>query len=410
VERWGGLRTASSRRSLEQPVGGVVLGGDYQGLGIVRSLGRRGIPVCVVDDEPAVARFSRYTTQFLRVSDLRHERSIIETVLEIGKRFRLEGWVLYATRDEIVASLSRGRDQLRSLFRVPTPQWESVKYAHDKRLTYQLAAQLGIPTPRTWYPASRAELDGIRANGTTLVIKPAIKEHFIYATKVKGWFARNDAQLRERFTQAAGILPEGEVMVQEFIPGEGTHQFSFCAFFKDRRSVGRMTVCRRRQRPSDLGRSSTFVETIDLPAIVEYSEQFLSQIDYYGLVELEYKRDARDGEYKLLDVNPRTWGYHSIGPRAGVDFPFLLFADQLGEHVPFASARPGIRWVRLTTDTSVAVSELRRGRLRLRDYVRSLRQAGVEAVFTRDDPIPGLAELALLPHLVWTRHAWGRRP
>jgi D-aspartate ligase len=389
-------------------VGGVVLGGDYQGLGIVRSLGRRGIPVWVVDDELSVARFSRYTTRFLRVSDLRHERSIIETVLETGSRFGLEGWLLYATRDEIVAALSRAQGQLRSFFRVPTPPWETVQYADDKRLTYQLAARLEIPTPRTWYPTSRAELDEIDADGAALVVKPAIKEHFIYATKVKGWFARDHRQLRDRFRQAATILPKGEVMVQEFIPGDGAHQFSFCAFFKDGRSVGRMTVCRRRQRPSDLGRSSTFVETMDVPGIDEYSEQFLRQIDYYGLVELEYKRDERDGQYKLLDVNARTWGYHSIGPRAGVDFPFLLFADQLGQEVAFASARPGISWVRLTTDASVAVSELLRGRLRLRDYVTSLRHAAVEAVFARDDPIPGLAELALVPHLVRTRRARGR--
>ena len=111
-------------------------------------------------------------------------------MLEIGSRFGLEGWLLYATRDEIVAAVSRAQGELRAFFRVPTPPWETVQYADDKRLTYQLAARLGIPTPRTWYPSRRAELDEIDADGAALVIKPAIKEHFIYATKVKGWFAR----------------------------------------------------------------------------------------------------------------------------------------------------------------------------------------------------------------------------
>jgi predicted ATP-grasp superfamily ATP-dependent carboligase len=393
--------------SATPPVGAVVLGGDYQGLGIVRSLGRRGIPVWVVDDEPSVARFSRYTTRSLRVPDLRHEGSIVETVLETGARHGLEGWLLYATRDEIVAALSRARTRLRELFRVWTPPWETVQYADDKRLTYQLAARLGVPTPRTWYPANGAELDEIDADGSAFVVKPAIKENFIYATRVKGWFAPDRRHLRERFTQAAAILPEREVLVQEFIPGDGAQQFAFCAFFKNGRSIGRMTVCRRRQRPPDLGRSSTFVETVDVPTIVDYSEQFLRQIDYYGLVELEYKLDGRDGQYKLLDVNARTWGYHSIGPPAGVDFPFLLFADQLGEEVDSAVARAGISWVRLTTDASAAVLELRRGRLRVRDYIRSLRKAAVEAVFAQDDPIPGLAELALIPYLVRTRNPQG---
>jgi hypothetical protein len=83
-------------------VGAVVLGGDYQGLGVVRSLGREGIPVCVVDDEPSVARHSRYASHAVRARPLIREDEIIESLLDIGERFGLEGWVLYPTRDEIV--------------------------------------------------------------------------------------------------------------------------------------------------------------------------------------------------------------------------------------------------------------------------------------------------------------------
>ena len=78
---------------------------------------------------------------------------------------------------------------------------------------------------------------------------------------------------------------------------------------------------RWRQHPPEFGRASTFVETIDLPLLENLSERFLKAINYYGLVELEYKLDPRDGQYKLLDVNARTWGYHSLGQRAGVGFP-----------------------------------------------------------------------------------------
>src|SRR5512133_1181995 len=131
-------------------VGAVVLGGDYQGLGIVRSLGRRGIPVCVVDDEPSVARHSRFAASALRVPRLRDDDDVVECLLDLGKRARLKGWVLYPTRDEIVAAISRRRDELEPYFRVPTPAWESVHWASDKRLTYELANELGLAHPRTW--------------------------------------------------------------------------------------------------------------------------------------------------------------------------------------------------------------------------------------------------------------------
>ena len=70
-----------------------------------------------------------------------------------------------------------------------------------------------------------------------------------------------------------------------------------------------------------------------MPQIESLSEKFLRAINYYGLVEVEFKQDTRDGEFKLLDVNARTWGYHSLGRSAGVDFPDLLYRDQEGEHL-----------------------------------------------------------------------------
>ena len=125
-------------------VGGVVLGGDYQGLAIARSLGRRGVPVCVIDDEHSITRYSRYTTHAVRVSSLRDEAKTIDVILETGRQLNLHGWVLYPTRDETVAAISLYRDLLRESFRVPTPGWNTIRWAWDKRNTYLLAEEAGI--------------------------------------------------------------------------------------------------------------------------------------------------------------------------------------------------------------------------------------------------------------------------
>jgi D-aspartate ligase len=113
--------------------GAVVVGGDYQGLGILRSLGRQGVPVCVVDDERSISRFSRYCTHFEKLPDLRGERNTVDSLLEIGTRLNLHGWVLYPTREELVAAFSRNRTELAEVFRVPTADWDVVKWAWDKR-------------------------------------------------------------------------------------------------------------------------------------------------------------------------------------------------------------------------------------------------------------------------------------
>jgi predicted ATP-grasp superfamily ATP-dependent carboligase len=379
-----------------------VIGGDFQGLGVARSLGRRGVPVFVIDDEHSISRCSVYTTRALRVPDLRDERRTVGALLDAGRRHRLEGWVLFPTRDETVAALSRYRDALSESFRVPTPGWSSVEWAWDKRRTYERALELGVPTPRTWCLQDASELD--RVDGRPpFVVKPAIKEHFIYATKAKAWRADSRAELAARYAAAARVVPPGEAMVQELIPGDGREQLSFCAFFKEGRALGSMVACRRRQHPPQFGRASTYVETVDVPELEELSLRFLRSIDYYGLVEVEYKRDARDGEYKLLDVNARTWGYHSLGERAGVDFPYLLYADQLSLATDPCRAQVGVRWMRLMTDVLTAAAEIADGRLDLRSYLASLRSFDTEAVFSLDDPLPALAELMLVPYLAVKR-------
>jgi D-aspartate ligase len=396
------LRVTRCRKRLADKPGAVVIGGDYQGLGIVRSLGRAGIPVCVIDDEHSIARFSRYTTFAAQAADLRNAEATVEVLLELGHRLGLHGWVLFPTRDETVAALSNHRKTLSCMFRVPTPDWSAIQFIWDKRKTYLLAEQLGIPIPRTWLVATEEELDQI-GDSFPLALKPAIKEHFFYATKAKAWRANSRTELVELYRRAAELAGPGEILVQDMIPGDGGHQFAYCAFFKNGNTVGSMTACRRRQHPHDFGRASTYVETVDLPALETLSERFLRQVTYYGLVEMEYKLDPRDGQFKLLDVNARTWGYHSLGPRAGVNFPQMLYADQLGLPVQSCHGKPGLRWIRLLTDLPTGIADVIDGRLHVVEYIKSLRDANTEAVFSRQDPMPGLVECALIPYLAVRR-------
>jgi len=281
--------------------------------------------------------------------------------------------------------------------------WSGIQWAWDKRNTYRLAEELNIPVPHTWYPENVDQLSELDSVTPPFAIKPAIKEHFFYATKAKAWCASNHAELRTLFQKASRLVGPGEIMIQEVIPGGGSQQFSYCAFFREGEAVGSMVARRRRQHPLQFGRASTHVETLDVPVLEELSERFLRAIDYYGLVELEYKLDPRDSQYKLLDVNARTWGYLSLGACAGVDFCRMLYAAELGLPVPASRAQAGKAWVRMTTDAPTAFLEILNGHLDLRGYVRSLRACKVEAVFSREDPVPGLVEILLIPYLAIKR-------
>ena len=314
-----------------QAPGAVVIGGDHQGLGIAGASGSTASPCASSMTRPQsrVRRASCSTSSGSATYAANRRYSTPWPWLAAG--LGRPGWVLYPTRDENVAALAANRDALGRL-QGAEPGLASIRSVWDKRETYRLAEQLSIPIPRTWFPRAEADLAAIDMDGP-LVVKPAIKEHFFYTTHAKAWRADTPAELASSFRRAAEIVEEGEVIVQELIPGGGQEQYAYCALFRDGHAIASMTVRRRRQHPSDFGRASTYVETICLPDLADPSIRFLRAISYYGLVELEFKHDPRDGAYKLLDVNARTWGYHTLGRAAGVDFPYLMFRDQVGERV-----------------------------------------------------------------------------
>ncbi len=278
-----------------------------------------------------------------------------------------------------------------------------MKWAWDKNNTYKLAEELAIPAPQTWNVNSADELAGLYSR-LPLAIKPAVKENFFYATGAKAWRANTPDQLHKLFANAAQQIKPQEIMIQEIIPGDGHRQLSYCAFFKEGRAHSTLLARRMRQHPREFGRAATYVETVDAPEIEELAERFLRAINFYGLVEVEFKQDPRDGQYKLLDVNARAWGFHALGAAAGIDFSLLLFADQLGLELEPRRAESGLGWLRLLTDVPVAASDLLSRYLNLGAYLDSLKRTRVESVFCMTDPMPWFAEALLLPYLVIKKH------
>jgi predicted ATP-grasp superfamily ATP-dependent carboligase len=403
-----GIAATGARSTAARGYGTIILAGDCGSLGIARSLGRRGIPVCfITDNSNPIAKFSRYTSRSLSWAGSQ-QRGAASDLIKLADRHGMRGWVLFPAADPEVQLVAQNHAELSKVFRLVTPPWDVAQWALDKTLTYQRAATLGIDHPKTYQPRDRREVENLDCR-FPLVLKPAVKEGRNVFTLAKAWRVDDRAALLSRYDEAVAAVGHDHIVIQELIPGGGSAQFSYAAVWDRGSPIASMVARRTRQYPTDFGRTSTFVETIHNAQVEEAATKFLNSLHYSGIAEIEFKFDARDGQYKILDVNARTWTWNSLGALAGVDFPYILWRVAMGEKVDRIRADSDARWVYLSRDILAAIAGILAGTLTLNDYLRSYRRPIAFATFGKDDPLPALFDLPLTAWRALTRRLPSRR-
>jgi predicted ATP-grasp superfamily ATP-dependent carboligase len=373
--------------------GAVVLGSDFKALGVVRSLGRRGIPSVVVDDVPRSAWFSRYVVKRFRWKGAMWGDGFLAFLRNLAHAEGLANWLLVPLQDEVVELVARNAADLGTLYRLTTPAWNILRWGHDKRLVNSVADALAISHPRTWYPDSAIDLAALEI-AFPVIVKPTVSLRLQYALGCKALPANDPDELATQYQRAVDVVGAAAIMIQEVIPGDGREQYSLAAFCKDGQVVAGMTARRRRQFPFDYGLGSSLVEAVEAPEVFALGRRLLARLLLSGMVEVEFKHDRRDGLYKLLDVNVRPWGWHSLCIACGLDFPYIAYCDAFGLPLPTSTPRYGLVWRRWITDVPAGLQEVTHGVTSPAEYVRSLLiRSAAPSVFDLSDPLPVVGDV-----------------
>ena len=384
--------------------GAVITGGDFQGLGVLRTLAEKDIPIILLDSDHCISKYSRFKKKFFKSPHPSETETYLNFLIDLAKKEKIQGWVIFPNSDEAVYVLSKYKDVLEEYYRVPTPNWEVIQNVYIKEKTYQVAEKSGISIPKTYYPKNLQALMALDLPFPA-VIKPSIRDHFYNKTKMKAFRINNKEELIKIYQRVCSTIDPSEVLVQDFIPGGPKNLYSFCPFFKDGKVITSIMGRRARQHPMDFGHASTYVELVNVPEMQNIAEKFLRLIDFYGIAEVEFMMDPRDGKYKLIEVNPRVWGWHTLATAAGIDFPYLLYQDMIGEKIEVPTSCKQVKWVRLTTDIPTVFLEIVKGKMKIRDYIASMRGKKTDAVLSLKDPLPFFAEIALIPYL-WVKRGF----
>lgn len=387
----------------ERP-GVVITGGDFQGLGLLRTFVRKNIPVAVLDNDHCVSKYTRYKKKFFRSPKPSDYEVYFNYLIDLAKREKISGWIIFPNSDETVYILSRYKAQLEEYYRVTVPAWDVIEKVYVKENTYKIAEKHQIPIPKTYYHESLTELLDYDLS-FPLVIKPSIRDNFYQEVKKKAYRVNTKMELTKVYNFVSSVIDSKEILVQEFIRGGTNQLFSYCPFFKDGAAVTGIMARRTRQHPMDFGHASTFAELVNIPEIKKTAEKFLKIIGYYGIGEVEFMKDPNSNQYKLLEVNPRIWGWHTLAIAARVDLPYLLYLDMLGEKIEIPIPIEKMKWVRLTTDIPTVFIEIVKGNMNIRDYFTSMKGKKEFALFSLRDPLPFIAEIAMIPYL-WMKRGF----
>jgi D-aspartate ligase len=197
--------------------GAVIIGGSFHSLGAARNLAKHGVPVCILDSEVCISRFSRRVKLFLGCPSMDDEACFIEFLLRIASERNMEDWVLFPSTDDSVRIISQYHKCISEHYRVAIPPWETVRFLYDKRLTHRLAEEREVSVPKTHNPRDVGELVSLSMD-FPVVLKPAISKHFMAVTKKKAYRANDKEELVSLYENTAEIIDQSEILIQDLIP------------------------------------------------------------------------------------------------------------------------------------------------------------------------------------------------
>ncbi len=372
-------------------------------LALSRSLGRRGVPVYRFHPERSLIDLeSRYCTHVPCPNLYDDEPGLVAALLAFARVHEGKP-VLFPAADGAVEFVARNEGALGEAFALACASWRTVQEVQNKQRLLEHAARIGVPVPDTSFPGSADELDAFASTlAYPAVVKPLTSHHWKrpeVAAVVDGAKALvvNDAgELRRVYRRVAPLAPD--MMVQEIVPGEIDRLLTFLGYVGH---AGRpLAGCVRkklRQYPAGFG-YCCLAETVRDPEIMDLSIRLLTSLGYRGIAGVEFKRDPRTGQAKLIEINARAVRTTSTAIGAGVDLPWIAYQDLSS---PGASLAPvfdykvPVRWIHVRSEIRAAMPMIRRGELSFWEWIKIFRGPKAQVMWAWDDPKPGLLNVVL---------------
>ncbi|MGH7286622.1 MAG: hypothetical protein ACREI8_01210 [Myxococcota bacterium] len=367
----------------------IVLSTGTAALGVIRSLGRRGVPVIALyHDSSEVGCVSRYVHEAIQAPHPEHEEKQLVELL-VREAGRLGGGVLMPCADGFLGAVAKHKQELSTHYLVACPDWELARTVLEKSSTYEAAQAAGVATPNTavLHSLELAEQAG-RSIEFPCLVKPVLGHSYYRVFQKKMVLAQSFDELIAAYREAAAAgCP---VMLQEFIPGPDAHGVNYNSYYWNGEPLAEFTAAKIRNAPPQIG-SPRVVMSKHIPEVLEPGRRLLRALRYSGFSCTEFKWDARDQSYKLMEVNGRHNMSSRLAARCGMDFPWLEYRHLAYGELPAShDFEDGTYWIDLTRDIANSLMHWSKERYPLTRYLEPYRRPHVFAELDWSDPRPFL--------------------
>ncbi|MFC7310059.1 ATP-grasp domain-containing protein [Streptomyces monticola] len=319
----------------------------HGGVGAIRSLGRLGVPMyAITEDRWTPAALSRYLRGAYPwpTTGTEPPEQLVEGLLRIGRRIGRPS-VLIPTDEEAAVLIAEHQEELKGEFLFPRTEPELPRRLASKRGLHELCTQHGVPSPEAGFPQSYADIETFAACARFPVVVKNLEAFVRRRRPAVGGTTRVDSAER-LLALARGWGPSPGVILQEYLPREEAEDWIVHAYFdQDSTPLAMFTGVKVRSWPPHAGMTAS-AYVVDNPELADLAGQFIKQIGFSGIIDLDLRFDRRDGRYKLLDFNPRMGAqFRLFENEAGIDVVRAQHLHLTGRGVPEGEQRAGHRYL-----------------------------------------------------------------
>ncbi len=371
----------------------ILFGGFFQAFQVVESLASRSIPVYVLNDRWAEARYSRYARAIRLPENVPYVQAAPDFLTGSDSDY-LAGSVLLAAGDQELEIIGANREKLAKKFRLDLSNPVAQQIMLNKLRSYQAAKEVGVPTPQFWQVRSEDDVHRLREEFVyPMLVKPKLSHIFQRTFKRKFFEADNFQQLLEQYrtTERAGI----EAVLLEKIPGPDSKLCSYYTYL-DEEGNALFDFTKRiiRRYPVNMGIASYHI-TDQVEGVRELSLKLLRHVGLQGLANAEFKYDERDGKLKFIECNARFTAANMLLARSGFDLGNFVYNRIVGiPQPPLTNFRTGMRLWDPLRDFRAFLELRERGELTLLQWLASVMHRTSIAYFSWRDPLPSLVRLS----------------